>query len=55
MYVLFVWELQNLTEKNNETMENSNYTPYREQWKKEMLKLPKKVIIDMFAEKYKEQ
>ena len=32
-------------------MANENYTPYGEEWKKEMEKLPKKVIIEMFAKK----
>jgi hypothetical protein len=30
-------------------MKNENYTPYGEEWKKEMKKLPKDMIIDMFA------
>lgn len=30
-------------------MSNENYTPYGEEWKKEMNKLPKQVIIDLFA------
>ena len=30
-------------------MVNKNYTPYGDEWKKEMEKLPKKVIIEMFS------
>ena len=30
-------------------MANENYTPYGDEWKKEMEKLPKKVIIEMFS------
>ena len=30
-------------------MANENYTPYGEEWKKEIGKLPKKVIIEMFS------
>ncbi len=30
-------------------MANENYTRYGDEWKKEMEKLPKKVIIEMFS------
>jgi hypothetical protein len=34
---------------SEETENNNNYIPYGEEWKKEMEKLPKKIIIDLFS------
>ena len=31
-------------------MKTVNYTPYGDKWKKEMERLPKKIIINMFAD-----
>ena len=31
-------------------MANENYTPYSEDWKKEVVKLPKAQIIELFAQ-----
>lgn len=31
-------------------MQNENYTPYGKEWEKEMMKLPKKAIIQMLRE-----
>lgn len=36
-------------------MNNENYTPYGEEWKKEMAKLPKAVLIDIAANLGKEK
>lgn len=36
---------------NKEQSEYENFIPFGPEWEKEMMKLPKKVIIDMFRTK----
>ena len=34
-------------------MQDENYTPFGEDWKKEMKKLPKSILIDMLRTSFK--
>lgn len=39
---------------NNKEQNEGEYIPFGPEWEKEMMKLPKKAIIDMFRTKCKE-